>query len=240
MPSGYEPHKILVFDIETTDFKANFGHMLLWAAKWVGEEGIYSARIDENPDYGTSTRSMIDDCRIVTELRDLVDQAQAVVYHYGDRFDLRFLNTRCLENGILPPAKVTSIDTWKIAKYNLAMTSNRLGVLSESFGNGEVKSHLSREDWKLASHGDKEVLDRMMEYCEQDVRSTEQVYLTLRPLVWNHPIIFPQETNTHCPACGSDNTHGNGKRATRCFVVYRQRCNVCGNNFTRERVKRAT
>jgi len=35
-----ETSKILVWDIETSDFKANFGHMLMWAAKFVGEDVI--------------------------------------------------------------------------------------------------------------------------------------------------------------------------------------------------------
>jgi hypothetical protein len=46
--------KILVFDIETSDFKANFGYMLMYAAKFVGEDYIYSGTIAQNPDYRSS------------------------------------------------------------------------------------------------------------------------------------------------------------------------------------------
>jgi hypothetical protein len=69
---------------------------------------------------------MVDDRRIVCELRDLIDRADALVAHYGSRFDLPFVNTRCLEHGELPPAPATMIDTWRIARNTLAMTSNRL------------------------------------------------------------------------------------------------------------------
>lgn len=234
---SFEPGRILVFDTETSDLKANFGHMLLWAAKFIDDPEIYSARIDENSEYGKSPRSMIDDKRIVTELRDLVDSADAVVYHYGDRFDLRFLNTRCLEHDILPPGKVTSIDTWKIAKYNLAMTSNRLKTLAESFGGNNQKGELEKEQWKLAVHGDKYVLNAMMNYCMDDVKATEAVYLKLRPLIWNHPITHHKEGDTICPACGSENTGGNGTRRTKHYINYRQRCLDCGTSFTRRREK---
>jgi DNA polymerase III alpha subunit (gram-positive type) len=232
-----ESGKILVFDIETTDFKGNFGHMLMWSGKFIGQDKIYQGRIDENDDYGTTTRSMIDDSRIVMELRNLVDSSDAVVYHYGDRFDLKFLNTRCLENGMMPPAKVTSIDTWKVARNNLAMTSNRLATLAESFGNGNEKSSLSREQWKLASHGDKEVLDAMMAYCIKDVLATEAIYLRLRPFMYHHPIMHVKGDNHICPACGSEKTNGNGSYRTKHYKVYRQRCTSCGMGFERSREK---
>ena len=230
-----EPGKILVYDIETTDFKANFGHMLMWAGKFVGEDQIYSMRIDENPDYNTGARTMIDDKRIVLGIRDLLESADAIVHHYGDRFDLPFVNTRCLEWGELPPAATSKIDTWRVARQNLAMTSNRLGVLAESFGGDNQKGGLSKNQWKLAHHGDKEVLDAMMEYCIQDVRATEAIYLAMRPLIWNHPVMHTGNDEILCPACGSEKTHGNGTRRTKHQLIYRQRCTKCGTGFIRRR-----
>lgn len=227
--------KLLCFDIETTDLKANFGHMLLWAAKFVGEDEIHTARIDNNLGYGRTAHSMIDDKRIVLALRDLVNSADAVVYHYGDRFDLRFLNTRCLEHGELPPHKLTSIDTWKVARSNLAMTSNRLVTLAESFGGDHQKGSISKEQWKLAAHGHRETLDAMLEYCIGDVLATEAVYLKLRPLMASHPTLYSDGSGEICPACGSDNTTGNGTRVTKSYRVYRQRCNACGLGFTNRR-----
>ena len=232
---GYEPGKIFVWDIETTDFKANFGHMLMWAGKFVGEDRVYSSRIDNTKGYGKTPLSMINDFEIVSQLRDMVESAGAIVHHYGDRFDLPFLNTRCLEWGILPPAKPTTIDTWRVARQNLAMTSNRLGVLAESFGGDNQKGGLSKNQWKLAHHGDKDVLDAMMEYCIQDVKATEAIYLRMRPLIWNHPIMHGNRNELLCPACGSAKTSGNGTRRTKHQIVYRQRCRDCGTGFIRSR-----
>jgi hypothetical protein len=234
---GPEPGKILVWDIETSDFKANFGHMLMWAAKFVGEEPVFRGRIDQTPGYGKTPLSMINDREIVESIRDLVDSAGAIVHHYGDRFDLRFLNTRCLEWGLLPPGKPTTIDTWKVAKFNLAMTSNRLGTLAESFGGDHQKGGLSKEQWKLAVHGDRDVLDAMMQYCIDDVLATEAVYLKMRPLIWNHPITHVKYGDLVCPTCGSGNTTGNGTRRTKHYLVHRQRCRECGASFERKREK---
>lgn len=232
-----EPGKILVFDIETSDFKANFGYMLMWCAKFIGEDEVHYARIDDTKGFGKTPESMINDYDIVMALRDLVDEADAVVYHYGDRFDLRFLNTRCLEHGELPPGKVTSIDTWKIARNNLAMTSNRLGTLAESYGGDHQKGGLSKLQWKLAVHGCKDTLDAMLDYCRDDVLATEAVYLTLRPLIWNHPITHGVPGTRTCPACGHENSHGNGTRRTKHFLVHRRRCPQCGTGFESHREK---
>jgi DNA polymerase elongation subunit (family B) len=234
--------RILVWDIETTDFKANFGHLLMWSAKFVGEDEVYYSRIDETKGYGKTPHSFMDDKRLVEELIPLIEEADAIVHHYGDRFDLRFLNTRALENNLLPPAPPTTIDTWKIARNNLAMTSNRLGVLAESFAREDrQKGGLSKEQWKLAVHGHKPTLDAMLDYCIHDVLATEDVYVKLMPLIRNHPYVgpaaAPDQRRTQCPACGSIKTCGNGVRRTKIYEVYRQRCQNCGNSFERGRKK---
>lgn len=234
--------KILVWDIETSDFKANFGHMLMWSAKFVGEDHVYYSRIDDNPDYGKTPHSFLDDKRMLEELVPLIDEADMIVHHYGDRFDLRFVNTRCLENDLLPPLPPTTLDTWKVARSHLAMTSNRLGVLAESFGGDNQKGGLSKEQWKLAVHGHKPTLDAMLDYCIDDVLATEAVYLKLRPVIRHHPYIGPatgpaSDRVKQCPTCGSHHTHGHDTRRTKCFEVYRRRCMNCGSAFESSRRK---
>lgn len=235
--------KIFVFDIETTDFKANFGHMLMWAGKFVGEGEVYYDIISDNPKYRSSPKSMMDDLRIVTSLRDYVDEADVLVAHYGSRFDLPFLNTRCLELGIAPPAPATMVDTWRVARNNLAMTSNRLATLGESFADPEnQKGSMEKRDWKLAAHGDQKALDRMLKYCIQDVLTTEEVYLELLPLITNHPYVGPapgvrDDKYIECPVCGSHDTHGHGSRRTKTQQVWRRYCTNCGTAFESGRKK---
>ena len=234
--------KILVWDIETTDFKANFGHLLCWVAKFVGEEHYYYARIDDHPEYGKDPFSMMRDDWMTEQIVELIDSADAIVHHYGDKFDLPFVNTRALENGLLPPLPPTTIDTCKVARSGLKMTSNRLGVLAESFGGDCQKGGLSKEEWKLATHGHRPTMDRMLAYCLDDVLATEQVYLNLRPIIRNHPYIGPAvgsaiERQKQCPTCGSVNTHGHDTRRSKCFEIYRRRCLNCGSAFESGRRK---
>jgi len=203
---------------------------------------IYTHCINETDGYGKTPASYINDREIVESIRDLINSADVLVHHYGDRFDLRFLNTRCLEHGISPPAPIATIDTWRIARDNLAMTSNRLKTLGESFS-GIQKGELSKEDWKLAVHGDPDVLARMQQYCIDDVRVTTEVYLTLLPLIKNHPYIggianYPvQEADRRCPFCQSTHTQAQGWRRTKCFQIRRMKCNDCGTWYQGERKK---
>lgn len=229
-----EGMRILIWDIETTDFKANFGHMLMYAAKFVGEDYVYYDTIDSNPAYGTSPLSMLDDRHLVEGVTGLLDEADAVVHHYGDRFDLPFVNTRALEWGLEPPRPVATIDTWRIARNHLAMTSNRLRTLAESFSD-VPKGDIAKNEWKLAAHGDRKTLRKMLDYCIDDVLATEQVYLALRPLIRNHPYMgivhdLPL-THENCPVCGSAATQNRGTRRTKCFIIRRHQCLDCGSWF---------
>jgi DNA polymerase elongation subunit (family B) len=237
VPEGY---RILVWDIETTDFKANFGHMLMWAAKFVGEDFVHYDVINTNEDYGKTPLSMMDDRHLVEGIIDLINQSDAIVHHYGDRFDLPFVNTRALEWGLEPPRPVAQIDTWRIARKGLAMTSNRLRTLAESFSDTQ-KGDIAKNEWKLAAHGDKKVLKKMLDYCIDDVLATEQVYLALRPLIRNHPYmgLAADMPTVHepCPVCGSDHTQNRGARRTKCFVIRRHHCQSCGTWYDGKRKK---
>jgi hypothetical protein len=240
-----DPGGLLVLDIETTHFKGNFGHLLMWAAKWVGGKDIYTARIDDHPRYGTSPKAYMNDKWMVQEVIELMNSAKAIIYHYGERFDLRFINTRALFWNLMPPARPTSIDTWKHASTNLAMTSNRLGTLSEFLNPPDQrKGSLDISQWAIATHGHKPTLDAMMRYNIEDIIATEGVYKRIRPLIHNHPYVVDVDLNTavelrrqRCPACGSNKTKSERARNTRTFRIERRRCNACGNGFEVGRTK---
>src|SRR3990172_97858 len=90
--------KLLCFDLETTGFEANRGHIICAAAKWVGDEYIYSWRIDETPGYRDTAESFFNDGEMVEELVAMCNEADAVIAYYGDygRFDVPYLNTRAV------------------------------------------------------------------------------------------------------------------------------------------------
>ena len=234
--------KIMCWDIETTGFKADFAHLLTVAATWIDHDKMYTWRIDDTPGFGKTPASYLDDRWIVEQVRDMVNESDMLVHHYGDRFDLPFLNTRCLEWGLEPPGKIMTVDTCMVARKNLAMTSNRLATIA-AFLNGEdaQKGGLTKQEWRLAAHGHKKVLDKMVEYNIGDVVATEQAYLKLRPVMKTHPYVSEPkdgvERRKQCNACGSAKTHSEGSYYTKLFHVLRRRCNDCGVPFEEARSK---
>jgi uncharacterized protein YprB with RNaseH-like and TPR domain len=203
------PTRILAFDLETSNLKGNFGHILVACAKWVGEtEFALSMRIDEQKGYGKTAQSFINDKPIVEKLVKLMGSADALVAHYGDdrRFDKPFLTTRALVHNLQPPPPVKFIDTWKYAYVKLALTSNRLETISHALGCQHTKYKLPMEAWQLAMHGDKETLTQMQQYCENDVNTLIDVYLRLRPVIHDHPNVTGASLDEHgfptsCKAC---------------------------------------
>lgn len=231
--------KVLIIDLETTALQADRGHLLTACAKWLDSKEVLTWRIDDHKDYGKNPKSYMNDKWIVKGLIEVIDEADMLVGHYLDRFDVPFLNTRALIWGLRPAAQVKTIDTWKVAKNNLAMRSNRLATLTEHLNSKDgQKGGLSLDEWQIAGHGDKKTLDRILKYNIQDVLATEELYLNLRPIIKNHPYVaVPNGLGTSCPACGSNKTRSQGSYYTKLFRVKRRRCSVCSTQFEEGREK---
>jgi len=222
------------------------GFILCAAAKRVGGDG-YLWRIDNTEGYGDTPASYRDDSQIVRELVEVLADADAVVAHYGSRFDVPYLNTRAKwhqardvpDMEVLPPVRV--IDTWRTARGHLCLTSNRLSSLTDLMNVENPKYHLPWSDWQLAAYGDKKAMDALAEYCWNDVVGLEQTYVGMRDLIRNHPYVGVvtdlNSDSAECPACGSCITQNRGQRRTRAFVIKRHHCQNCGHWFDGKRTK---
>ena len=233
--------KILIFDIETSPsmtytwgrFKQNIGlHqviqdpiMLTWSAKW-----LYSTEIISDAITPEEVREF-DDFRITASLWRLLDEADVVVAHFGDRFDIPMLNSRAIVHGLVPYTSVKSIDTKQVASSQFKFPSNKLDALATYFNlAGKLGTDFSL--WKNCLAGDKEAIDKMREYNNQDVILLEEVYLRLRPWIRSHPNagIYMENDNTVCACCGSDNVYIIPNKfyhtQTTKYPVYR--CKNCG------------
>jgi len=60
-----------------------------------------------------------DDMEVCKAIREVLEDADAVVTHNGTRFDWKYLQTRLLINGLKPLPKIPHIDTCTIASRNL-------------------------------------------------------------------------------------------------------------------------
>lgn len=240
-PNIQKEVKILILDIETTPLEAYVWQtqvwkarisddnvitqwfMLCWSAKWLGEDDIMSMRLTGNEALKE------DDSRIVRGIWELLDQADIVIAHNGDMFDIPNLNTRFIINGLPPTSPYKTIDTLKIARKQFGFTHNSLNALGRVFGLGE-KIETDFNLWRKAKHGNDEALIEMEIYNREDVNLLERVYLKLRPFIKNHPNlgVYTMCEDNQCGHCASIDLTFSGYVYTNTGKYATYRCNKCG------------
>lgn len=206
--------KILLLDIETAPmqgymwsiWKQNIGlnqiisewFMLCWSAKWIYSDEVFSGKLNKKELLSQN------DKRICGDLWKLLDDAELVVAHNGDRFDIPKINTRFIINGLNRPSPYRTIDTLTVARKQFGFSSNRLDVLAGYFG-FDHKLSTDFSLWDRCVKGDTQAMDYMSKYCDRDVGLLEEVYLKIRNWIPNHPNIgLYFDTNEQiCPNCGS-------------------------------------
>jgi hypothetical protein len=245
-----KPLRILFFDVESAPMLAYIWQakteyvnpdailhetfLLCWAAKWAGDDRILHARL-------TSKEAKAqDDSRIVEKLATLIRQADVVVAHNGDRFDMPKLNTRLALHQGQPLGAVQTIDTLKLARSAFRFASNRLDYLAQKLGVG-AKLHTTFSLWKRAYAGEAAALRDMDVYCRQDVVVLEAVFEAIRPYVKRLPRLVDagQYGQKVCPNCGSNGLQPDGVHRTNANTYARFRCDRCGRRCRSFRQKDA-
>lgn len=234
--------KILILDIETAPIRAKVWgiwnqnisidqiesdwFVFTWAAKWLFEKKVYSGSLKSKEAIEQ------DDSRIIKSMWELLNEADIVVAHNGDKFDIPKLNTRFLVHGLNPPLPYQSIDTLKHIKRNFSFTSNKLDFVNRILGLPRKSKHDGFELWSKCYVGDSESLKKMLEYNINDVLILEDTYLRLRPWIKPHPntsLFILDEQAYRCPTCGSKNLIEDGKKYYTTVNAYTQfRCGNCG------------
>jgi DNA polymerase elongation subunit (family B)/DNA-directed RNA polymerase subunit RPC12/RpoP len=245
---NYKFPKILLLDIETTPLEAYIWQtqvwkahvsdsqviskwfMLTWAAKWLDSQEVMSMRLNGKEVLEENDR------RIVYGLWDLLDQADIVIAHNGDNFDIPNINTRFLVNGLPPTSPYRTIDTLKVAQRQFGFTHNSLNALARTFGFDE-KLETDFSLWKRSKNGDEKALEYMEKYNQGDVFLLEEVYIKLRPWVKSHPNIgvYMETEEKVCAICGSNKLVHDGYHVTNTGKYPAYRCAECGSTHTRDR-----
>jgi uncharacterized protein YprB with RNaseH-like and TPR domain len=192
--------RIILWDLETSNLRANFGYILCAGWKVLGEKKIHVISIADSP---TFENDPTNDKWVVKEMAKVLESADVWVTHYGVRFDAPYMRTRLMGHGLktLPP--IPHVDTWKIARYQMALNSNRLASIA-GFLELDEKTPIKGQQWVKAMAGNKRALNYVVKHCRQDVHVLEQVYLQLRPLMTNHPNInLIDGKQNACPKCGT-------------------------------------
>lgn len=128
--------------------------IILAAWKWQHEKTVHVL------DWGAKQ----DDGEICRRIVPVLDEADQIIAHNGNHFDLPWLRTRCLQHGVPCNWSYKSLDTLAEARKRLYLNSTRLDYLSKFLGRkGKIKTDFGL--WKRVMAKDPKALAEMTRYC---------------------------------------------------------------------------
>lgn len=242
--------KVLLLDIETAP---NLGYtwgkweqnviafqqqwyMLSFAWKWLDSTEVSVHGLDDFRGY---KKDKTNDKALIGELWNVLDEADIVVAHNGDAFDIKKTNARFILHDLPPPSPYKTIDTLKIAKKHFRFESNKLNDLGEHLGLGAKAKTSGFQTWLGCMAGEPESWQEMKGYNAQDVLLLEKVYLKLRPWATTHPNLngYGGEKE-NCPTCQSSRVQRRGIAYAKTRSYQRWTCMECHSWFQGDLIKK--
>jgi DNA polymerase elongation subunit (family B) len=235
--------RILAFDIETAPSlgwyfdlwkegnivgtKAEW-YMLCFAYKFLGDKKVKTFSL---PDFKGYKAGSENDEQLVRELWKLFDEADILIAHNGDKFDIKKANARFSYYNLPPPSPYKTVDTLKVAKRYFGFTSNKLDSLGDHLGYGRKLVHTGFNLWKGCMTGDMKSWKLMLEYNKRDVELLEQIYKHFLPWITNHPTL----NFDGCPNCGHADMQRRGYNYFKRYTTQKLQCKKC-HAWTSKRV----
>lgn len=192
------------------------GEVLCLAAKWLDESKVHFLR-------GSG---------MVVDAWHLLNQADVVIHYNGKRFDIPWLNSMFLTEGLTPPSPFKQIDLLNVVKKRFKFPSYKLQYVAGRLKLGSKADTGGFELWKGVMANNPTAWKKMEKYNKQDVRLTEELYYTLLPWIPNHPSLHLYDLEMDgCPTCGSADIHKRGFAYTKVSRFQQYNCLSCGSYF---------
>jgi len=190
--------------------------------KWEGDKQIYSLKWDNNQN----------DKKMIQEFVKVMHDADEVVGHNGDRFDIRWIRTRAILHKIDFPPKIISIDTLKNCRSLFKMNSNKLDYVAQYLGIGRKIDTGGFDTWrKIILDKDAQALKHMIEYCKNDVVILEKLWNRLNPYV--NPKTHAGNYTNECPECGKVKLKiSKTIKLASGYTRHQMKCSDCGKYHT--------
>lgn len=213
--------KILFFDIETTNLKADFGFLLCIGWKWLGTKTVYVPFITHS-----ANTFRAEEKKLLKEFLEAFEEADVVVSYYGKGFDVPYLQAKSLEYNLGPLPNPSHVDLYWTIKHNLAISRKSLQNAAYYLGLSNEKTPVEGRIWVDAMAGSKKAMRYIVSHCKSDVLILEELYLRVRGLVRTHPRVNGWGP---CRSCGSKHLQSRGRYVTKCKLPRRRiRCMDCG------------
>jgi DNA polymerase elongation subunit (family B) len=232
--------KRLFFDIETSyhtcrvwrtgkidwlspEMIINHKQIICISYKWQGEDEVHTL------DWSIGEKEML------KKFIKVLEQADEIIGHNGDRFDIKELRTRCINYGLLMFPTYRTLDTLKKAREYFNFASNKLDYIGKYLNVGRKMEHEGLQMWiDVVENKDKNALERMKSYCQGDVILLEDVYTALSPYIThnNNFAVLRGGEKWECPECASDDVQMHHTYTTAMGIVRRNmKCNHCKKQY---------
>lgn len=201
--------------------------------KWEDQKVVHSLNWDDG-----------DDDEMIRKFAPVLAEADEMVAHNGDNFDIRWYNARHMLLGLEPIPIPKTVDTLKICKRRFYLNSYRLDYIAKQIlGRGKI--HTGFDLWKDCmsyTQPDKTIRDRsvrkMVRYCKRDVAILEHVWKHVS--AYDTPMTHAAVVETgdvkqrwRCAHCASKNVVVNKKRVTaKGMLSWTMKCNDCGRYYS--------
>ena len=230
--------KRLFFDIETSPnivfswrvgYKIRINHeniikeraIINICYKWAGQKTVHSLTWDKNQN----------DKQMLKKFLKVFNEADEVISHNGNRFDIRWVRTRCIKHGIKMMPNPVSIDTLQSARLGFNFNSNSLNYIAKFLGLGEKLHHEGFNMWKnIVLKNDKQALVAMVRYCKQDVVLLERVWDKMNSYVKAKSSIA--DTTRMCPECNGNMKISKHRITAAGHKQVQLQCEDCGKYHT--------
>lgn len=221
----------LIYDIETSPniaftwragYRLNIPHeniiheraIICICYKWEGDKKVHHLQWDEGCD-----RAMLE------EFLEVAKQADELIAHNGDKFDIKWFNARCLFHGLEPVSDWKTVDTLVIAKRRFYFNSNRLDYLGRFlFGEGKADTGGFQTWIDIVMKNCPKAMSKMVRYCKKDVQLLERVWERMKPYhkPKTHVGVLSNGYKWTCPWTGSENVKKSKTRVTTAGTVQHQ------------------
>lgn len=193
--------------------------------KWQGSNKVHHLTWDKGCDK-----------KMVKDFYKIIEEADEVVSHNGDKFDLKWIRTRFLLYGFVGMPEIKSIDTLKISRSKFKFPSNRLDAIGKFLGFGGKYDTGGIQLWHdIIQKNSRSAMSKMVEYCKRDVDLLEKVFLKLEGYAKpkTHVAVFAGGDKADCPYCAGTNIKIKDRAISSTGAVkVRMTCKDCEKYYT--------
>lgn len=165
-------------DIETSNLDANFGIIYSYCIKDGHSDNILGRVITKKELFSDGM-----DKKLVSECVADMLKFDHIVTFYGTRFDMPFVRSRAIYNGLdFPPyGEILHTDIYFTVRNKFKLNSNRLKTACAFLLGNTNKTEINFLHWIHAMQGRKDSLEYIFEHNKYDVIDLERLYKKIIP-----------------------------------------------------------